>query len=98
MSSFGLAIMQLGGLINGLIEVYIWVMIASALISFVNPDPFNPIVQFLYRVTNPAYAMVNRYINTNFNGIDLAPLVVIIALQVLQIVINLIFNILATSL
>jgi len=97
MSSLGLAIMQLGGLVNGLIEVYIWVIIASALISFVNPDPFNPIVQFLYRVTNPAYAMVNRYIRTNFNGIDLAPLIVIIALQVLQILLNLVFNTLATS-
>jgi len=97
MSSLGLAIMQLGGLVNGLIEVYIWVIIASALISFVNPDPFNPIVQFLYRVTNPAYAMVNRYIRTNFNGIDLAPLIVIIALQVLQILLNLVFNVLATS-
>jgi len=98
MSNLGIAIAQLGSLINSLIEVYIWVIIISAFLSFVNPDPFNPIVQFLYRVTNPAYAMVNRYIRTNFNGLDLAPLVVVIALQVLMILVSLVFNTLATTL
>ncbi len=98
MSNLGIAIAQLGSLVNGLIEVYIWVIIISAFLSFVNPDPFNPIVQFLYRITNPAYAMVNRYIRTNFNGLDLAPLVVVIALQVLMILVSLVFNTLATTL
>lgn len=98
MSNLGIAIAQLGSLVNGLIEVYIWVIIISAFLSFVNPDPFNPIVQFLYRITNPAYAMLNRYIRTNFNGLDLAPLVVVIALQVLMILVSLVFNTLATTL
>ena len=62
-----------------------WIVIIAALLTFVRPDPFNPIVQFLYRMTNPAYAFVRRFIPTMFNGIDLAPLVIIIALQVVQI-------------
>ncbi len=81
-------IQGLGGIVLSLISAYIWVIIISALISFVNPDPFNPIVQFLYRVTNPAYDLVRRFIRTDFNGLDLAPLVIIIALQVLQVFIS----------
>lgn len=96
MSSVGVAIMQLGGLINGLINVYIWVLIIAALLSFVNPDPYNPIVQFLRRVTNPAYSFVNRFIRTDFNGLDLAPLIIIVGLQVTTILISLIFSTLAT--
>lgn len=75
-------IQGLGSILIGLINVYIWVVIIAALLSFVNPDPYNPIVQFLYRITNPAYSFVRRYIKTNFNGLDLAPLVIIIGLQV----------------
>jgi YggT family protein len=80
-------ILGLGGILSGLINIYIWVVIIAALLSFVNPDPYNPIVQFLYRVTNPAYALVRKYMRTNFNGIDLAPLVIIIGLQVVLVVI-----------
>jgi len=81
-------ILGIGGIVISLINVYIWVIIIAALLSFVNPDPFNPIVQFLYRVTNPAYAFVRRYIPTNMGGLDFAPLIIIIALQVLIVVIS----------
>ncbi len=95
MSDLGIAFLQIGGLFTGLINVYIWVVIVAALLSFVNPDPFNPIVQFLYRVTNPAYMFVRRVMRTNFNGLDLAPLVIIIGLQVVIILINYIFSVIA---
>lgn len=72
----------LGGILITLINVYIWVVIISALLSFVNPDPYNPIVQFLYRITEPAYKLVRSKIKTDFGGLDLAPLVIIIGLQV----------------
>jgi len=81
-------IQGIGGIFISLINVYIWVIIIAALLSFVNPDPFNPIVQFLYRVTNPAYAFVRRFIPTNMNGLDFAPLIIIIALQVLIVVLS----------
>lgn len=97
MSSLGIAVYQIGSLFTGLINVYIWVIIITALLSFVNPDPYNPVVQFLYRVTQPAYSFVRKFINTNFNGLDLAPLVIVIALQVLIILVNYTFNILAAS-
>ena len=77
-----------GGIFIGLVNIYIWVIIITALLSFVNPDPYNPIVQFLYRITNPAYAFVRRFMRTDLNGLDFAPLIIIIALQILIVVIR----------
>ncbi len=78
-------ILGLGGLVHSLINVYIWVVIIAALLSWVRPDPNNPIVQVLYRLTEPAYKIVNKYIPTTFNGVDLTPLVIIIGLQVIDV-------------
>jgi len=97
MSSFGVAILQLGGIFTGLINIYIWVLIIAALLSFVNPDPYNPIVQFLHRITQPAYSFVRRFMRTDFNGLDIAPLVLIIGLQVIIVLVNFILNTLAVA-
>ena len=78
----------LGSILAGLINVYIWVIIIAALLSFVSPDPFNPIVQFLYRITNPAYDFVRRFTRTNFGGLDLAPLIIIVGLQIALVLLN----------
>lgn len=63
---------------------YTWVVIARALISWVNPDPWNPIVQFLTRVTEPILAPIRRRLGWSM-GVDLSPLVVIVAIWFLQI-------------
>jgi YggT family protein len=78
----------LGSIFLSLVNVYIWVIIIAALLSFVNPDPHNPVVQFLHRITQPAYRFVRKFIRTDFNGLDLAPLVIIIALQVLLVLVG----------
>ncbi|MBC8237656.1 MAG: YggT family protein [Helicobacteraceae bacterium] len=98
MSDLGILVLKLGSLFTGIIEIYMWVIIITALLSFVNPDPYNPVVQFLYRITNPVYSFVRRLIKTNFNGLDLAPLVIIIALQVLVILGEYVFSLLARML
>ncbi|MDO9266550.1 MAG: YggT family protein [Sulfurimonas sp.] len=77
-----------GAILLSLINVYIWVVIIAALLSFVNPDPYNPIVQFLYRITNPAYVFVRRFVKTNFNGLDLAPLFIVIGLQIITVLLS----------
>jgi YggT family protein len=81
-------IQGIGGIFISLVNVYIWVIIVSALLSFVNPDPYNPIVQFLNKITNPAYSFVRRFMPTVVNGLDFAPLIIIVALQVLIVVLN----------
>ena len=61
------------------LHIYMWVIIIRAVISWVNPDPYNPIVQFLYRATEPVLRPVRRYLPVTW-GIDFSPLVVILAI------------------
>ncbi len=63
-----------------LLNLYMWVFIIRALISWVSPDPYNPIVRFLYSVTDPVMNKVRRYIPLYFGGIDFTPMIVILAL------------------
>ncbi|MHC3994521.1 YggT family protein [Thiomicrolovo sp. ZZH C-3] len=86
MSTLGSIVSGLGGIVHTLINVYIWVVIIAALLTWVRPDPTNPIVQVLYRLTEPAYSLLRRYVPTVFNGIDLAPLIIIIGLQVIDVI------------
>ncbi len=78
-------IYALVNVVHMVITIYIWVVIIAALVSWVRPDPYNPIVQTLYRLTEPVYAWIRRYIPTVVGGIDLAPLIVIIVLQFIDI-------------
>jgi YggT family protein len=61
------------------LHIYMWIIIIRAVISWVNPDPYNPIVQFLYRCTEPVLRPVRRYLPMAW-GIDFSPLVVIFAI------------------
>ena len=66
------------------IFLYKWIVIISSLLSWVRPDPYNPLVQMLYRLTEPVYAKMRQYIPTTFGGMDLAPLILIFALIFLE--------------
>ncbi|AKF24851.1 membrane protein [Sulfurovum lithotrophicum] len=69
-------------LIHTVINLYIWIVIIAALLSFVRPDPRNPIVQILYRLTEPVYDVLRRKMPfLIIGGIDLSPLVIILGLQ-----------------
>ena len=63
---------------------YMWIIIARALISWVNPDPWNPIVQFLDRATEPVLSPIRRRLGWRM-GVDLSPLVAIVAITFVQI-------------
>lgn len=70
-----------------LLDLYTWVIIAAALVSWVSPNPYNPIVQFLYRVTEPVLQPIRRLLSRYQTGIDFSPLVAIIIIQFVQRVI-----------
>ena len=79
-----------GNVLHGLATVldtvlwlYMWVIIARALISWVNPDPFNPIVQFLERVTEPVLGPIRQWMGWRM-GIDLSPMIAILIIVFLQ--------------
>jgi YggT family protein len=82
----------LGGIVHSLITVYIWILIIGALLSWVRPDPYNPIVQIIYRLTEPAYKLVRRFMPTVFNGLDLAPIILIVALNVIDVILVNVIN------
>jgi len=71
--------------LHTVINLYIWIIIIAALISFVRPDPYNPIVQVLHRLTEPVLNFIRQKMPfVIFSGIDLSPLVVILGLQLLD--------------
>ena len=68
-----------------LLEAYKWVIIIAALISWVNPDPYNPIVRFLHAVTEPALRPIRRIIGYRLGPIDISPLIVILVIIFTQL-------------
>ena len=63
---------------------YIWILIARAVLSWVSPDPYNPIVRFVYRITEPVLRPIRRRMPTVAMGLDLSPMVVILVIYFLD--------------
>lgn len=70
--------------LDTVLYIYMWIVIISALISWVNPDPYNPIVRFLYSVTEPAFGFVRRHLPLPAMGIDFSPIIVLLAIVFCQ--------------
>ncbi|RII25795.1 MAG: hypothetical protein CXR31_12340 [Geobacter sp.] len=66
-----------------LLTIYMYVIIGRAIVSWVNPDPYNPIVRFLYRATEPLLSRVRRAI-PDMGGLDLSPLVILLGIFFIQ--------------
>jgi len=62
---------------------YMWIIIARAILSWVNPDPYNPIVQFLYKATEPLLYRIRRML-PQMGGIDISPIIVLVAIMFLR--------------
>jgi YggT family protein len=63
---------------------YMWIVIARAVLSWVNPDPYNPIVRFIHNVTEPVMYRIRSRLPVNFGGIDFSPIVIILGVVFLQ--------------
>jgi YggT family protein len=70
-------------LISLVLDAYMWIIIARALVSWVNPDPYNPIVRFLYRVTEPVLRPI-RHRMPMMGGLDLSPMIVLLGIYFLK--------------
>lgn len=77
-------IFALAKIIDMGLTLYMWLIIGRAVVSWVNPDPYNPIVNFLQRATEPVLAPVRRWIPMGGLGIDISPVIVIMAIYFLQ--------------
>ncbi|MFA4904177.1 MAG: YggT family protein [Desulfobaccales bacterium] len=74
----------LASIIDLALNIYMWVIIARAILSWVNPDPYNPIVRFLYNITEPVMGWVRRRVPLIFGGLDLSPILILIAIVFLR--------------
>jgi YggT family protein len=66
------------------LTAYMWIIVIRAVLSWVNPDPYNPIVRLLYQVTEPVMARVRGWIPIRGMGIDFSPLIILLAIVFLQ--------------
>ena len=66
------------------LTIFMWIVIARAILSWVNPDPYNPIVRFIHNVTEPVLYQIRKRIPLSFGGIDFSPVLVLLAVIFLQ--------------
>jgi len=74
----------LSSLVDFVLSAYMWVVVGRAIISWVNADPYNPIVRFLHEVTDPILQRIRRVIPVSGGGIDFSPMLLILAILFLQ--------------
>ncbi len=77
-------IVFIANMLQGLLQLYFWVVIIAAILTWIEPNPYNPIVRFLYGVTEPVFDWVREHLPVIFGGIDLSPIVVILVIEFLQ--------------
>jgi YggT family protein len=82
---FGNVILGFARVLGVVLNIYMWVIIIRALLSWVNPDPYNPIVQFLTRITEPVLRPLRKLVPAYRLGIDLSPLIAILIIYFLEI-------------
>jgi YggT family protein len=78
-------LLALATVLGIVLTLYTWVIIFRAILSWVNPDPYNPIVRFLYNATEPVLYRVRRTIPSYAGGIDFSPLIVLLVIYFLRI-------------
>jgi YggT family protein len=64
--------------------IFMWIVIARAILSWVNPDPYNPIVRFIHNITEPVLYQIRKRLPVNFGGIDFSPILVLLAVIFLR--------------
>ena len=71
-------------IINFILQAYSMVIIGRVVISWVNADPYNPIVRFIYEITEPVLGRIRRILPVSFGGIDLSPMILLLAIIFIQ--------------
>lgn len=81
---FGHLIEGVAVVIEMILNVYMMIIIAQAILSWVNPDPYNPIVRFIHNVTEPLLSFIRRKIPVIYANIDFSPIIVLLAIVFLR--------------
>ncbi|MDJ0780384.1 MAG: YggT family protein [Desulfosarcinaceae bacterium] len=80
----GYFLLAVAKVLNFVLIIFMWLVIARAVLSWVSPDPFNPIVRFINNVTEPILYPIRSKLPVNLGGLDLSPIVVFMAIIFLQ--------------
>ncbi len=84
MAPLGYFFVALAKVIDTVLWLYMWIIIIRAVLSWVSPDPYNPIVRFIHNITEPVLYQIRRRLPVSFGGIDLSPVIVILIIIFLQ--------------
>ncbi len=76
------------GVVDLLLNVYMYLIIGRAIISWVNPDPYNPIVNFLYTATEPVMRIARKIIPPIGGTLDISPIIVLVLIYFIRILVN----------
>jgi YggT family protein len=83
----GDVLVGVGQVLSMLLEVYMWIVIIRAVLSWVRPDPYNPIVRFIYGLVDPVTHRLSRFFPTRVGMVDISPIILIIAIYVMKLVV-----------
>lgn len=81
----GLVLNAIGQILSWIITLYCWVIFISAILHLARADPYSQFMQILDRLVSPSYNAVKRLVKTEFNGLEFAPLIVIVILQFINL-------------
>ena len=84
MDMIGYFLMAVAKVVDIVLIFFMWVVIARAILSWVNPDPYNPIVRFIHNVTEPVLHPIRMKLPVNFGGLDLSPIIVFLGVIFLR--------------
>ncbi len=84
MAPVGYFLVALAKVVDTVLFIYMWIIIIRAVLSWVSPDPYNPIVRFINNITEPVLYQVRRRLPVSFGGIDLSPVIVLLVIMFLQ--------------
>ncbi len=77
-------IVAVAKIIDIVLTAYMWIIVIRAVLSWVNPDPYNPLVRFITQITEPVMAPIRRWIPLRGMGIDFSPMIILLAIVFLQ--------------
>lgn len=80
----GYFLQAVGVVLSVVLNIYMWIMIAHVILSWVSPDPYNPIVRFINNVTEPLLFRIRQKLPTAYGGIDFSPMIVLLVILFLQ--------------
>ncbi len=80
----GMLLIRLVWIVSWLLDIYIWIVIIRAVLSWVRPDPYNPIVRFICNLVDPVTYRMSKIIPTRFGMVDLSPLILIVVVQLIR--------------